>query len=293
MGKSTSGSLAVMKPSVMTFGILLLVPTTLGDSFRQTVEVGKRSCSCSFEFVLNGVEVNIRKSSVHCDKACSGVATDVELGGNGLNFYTVSFLVKRGKCKIRSASVELVSVATGSTTMPGSGSEVSNSSSSGIPVSCAQLKKMHHAVIHARLAFHCPLTSALGKETDCDKRVLQKLMNCQWEDDGYCFLQLITNEKACIVTGDLQPVTDGVCQTLQRMANFLKYARQAFCNTGHDTRGCSIWSEIGCTSVILSADAACGVVNAPDGEVLLVPCIAAVMGVGSSCTPCICDVIGC
>ena len=54
-----------------------------------------------------------------------------------------------------------------------------------------------------------------------------------------------------------------------------------------------MWAEIGCTGAILAADAGCAVANIEDGEALLIPCISAVMGVGSSCVPCICDVLGC
>ena len=85
-------------------------------------------------------------SEVSCDKKCSGAAKNVELGGDGFNFYVVSFSVKKGKGKIQKATVELgtkdISIFNisktcppagfgtegpfppfpGSTTMPGSGS---------------------------------------------------------------------------------------------------------------------------------------------------------------------------
>ena len=71
------------------------------------VKVGKKTCTCNFMFVLIGDEVDTRSSEVGCDKKCSGAAKDVELGGDGINFYIVSFSVKKGKGKIQKATVEL------------------------------------------------------------------------------------------------------------------------------------------------------------------------------------------
>merc|ERR1711970_1006297 len=117
MGKSTRGSFT-MRTSVISFGILLLVPTILADSFAgEKVKVGKKTCTCDFTFVLNGDRVNVKSSLVSCDKKCSGAAKNVELGGDGMNFYVVSFAMKKGKGKIQKATVELA----GATTMGGSG----------------------------------------------------------------------------------------------------------------------------------------------------------------------------
>ena len=58
-------------------------------------------------FFLIGDEVDTRSSEVMCDKKCSGAAKDVELGGDGINFYVVSFNVKKGRGKIQRATVEL------------------------------------------------------------------------------------------------------------------------------------------------------------------------------------------
>merc|ERR1712013_346533 len=118
MGKSTWGS-STMRTSLISFGFLLLVPAILADSFAgERVKVGKKTCTCSFTFVLNGDRVNVKNSLVSCDKKCSGAAKDVELGGDGMNFYVVSFAVKKGKGKIQKATVELA----GATTMPIGGS---------------------------------------------------------------------------------------------------------------------------------------------------------------------------
>merc|ERR1719153_1522424 len=108
-----------MRTSLISFGFLLLVPAILADSFAsEKVKVGKKTCTCSFTFVLNGDRVNVKNSLVSCDKKCSGAAKNVELGGDGMNFYVVSFAVKKGKGKIQKATVELA----GATTMPIGGS---------------------------------------------------------------------------------------------------------------------------------------------------------------------------
>merc|ERR1712223_1214201 len=118
MGKSIWGS-STMRTSLISFGFLLLVPAILADSFAsEKVKVGKKACTCSFTFVLNGDRVNVKNSLVSCDKKCSGAAKNVELGGDGMNFYVVSFAVKKGKGKIQKATVELA----GATTMPIGGS---------------------------------------------------------------------------------------------------------------------------------------------------------------------------
>merc|ERR1712013_300385 len=78
MGKSTWGS-STMRTSLISFGFLLLVPAILADSFAaERVKVGKKTCTCSFTFVLNGDRVNVKNSLVSCDKKCSGAAKDVD-----------------------------------------------------------------------------------------------------------------------------------------------------------------------------------------------------------------------
>merc|ERR1712012_1226930 len=135
MGKSTWGS-STMRTSLISFGFLLLVPAILADSFAgERVKVGKKTCTCSFTFVLNGDRVNVKNSLVSCDKKCSGAAKDVELGGDGMNLYVVSFAVKKGKGKIQKATVELAG-ATGMPTGPGgsgSGMPPTGPGGSGMP----------------------------------------------------------------------------------------------------------------------------------------------------------------
>merc|ERR1712198_241870 len=99
MGKSTRGSFT-MRTSVISFGILLLVPAILADTFEgESVKVGKRTCTCDFEFTVAGN--GKARGTGACDKKCSGN-------------------VKKGKVKV--GKVEAVEASTG-TTMPfGSGS---------------------------------------------------------------------------------------------------------------------------------------------------------------------------
>ena len=93
---------------------------------------------------------------------------------------------------------------------------------------------------------------------------------------------------------------------MHRITNFLLHARLAFCdgdrNRGQDPhhRGgraledghCSVWAEAGCGTGILAAAAGCFLINAPDGEVGLIPCVSAVvMGIGSVCYKCICQIL--
>merc|ERR1712172_166800 len=94
MGKSTRGSFTMR---LISFGILLLVPTILADSFAgERVKVGKKTCTCDFTFVLNGDRVNVKSSMVSCDKKCSGGAKDVELGGDGMNLWLPEGLPRDG-----------------------------------------------------------------------------------------------------------------------------------------------------------------------------------------------------
>merc|ERR1712223_997739 len=83
MGKSIWGS-STMRTSLISFGFLLLVPAILADSFAsEKVKVGKKTCTCSFTFVLNGDRVNVKNSLVSCDKKCSGATPLPPTGGNG------------------------------------------------------------------------------------------------------------------------------------------------------------------------------------------------------------------
>merc|ERR1712112_46577 len=160
-----------------------------------------------------------------------------------------------------------------------------------IEVSCDQLKNMHHAVARARVAYHCEDNPATGNATECDQRLLQDLNSCSSADSGTCIFQLIAEEEVCYPPNNPE---DEMCGALDRVYSFLSYARLAFCQPPDDRSDCGFSKIIGCTSAITAAYAGCAVVNVEDAELLnlIVPCVKAVLGVGSSCVPCICNVLG-
>merc|ERR1711970_1427777 len=118
MGKSTRGSFT-MRTSVISFGILLLVPAILADTFTgESVKVGKKTCTCDFEFTVAGN--GKAKGTGSCDKKCSGNVKSMTLNSATYS-YTFGFGVKKGKVKV--GKVTAVEASTGGTTMPfGSGS---------------------------------------------------------------------------------------------------------------------------------------------------------------------------
>merc|ERR1712088_1181182 len=118
MGKSTRGSF-IMRTSVISFGILLLVPVILGDTFTgESVKVGKKTCTCDFTFTVAGN--GKARGTGSCDKKCSGNVKEMTLNSAAYS-YTFGFSVKKGKVKV--GKVTAVAGSTGETTMPfGSGS---------------------------------------------------------------------------------------------------------------------------------------------------------------------------
>merc|ERR1712051_743002 len=118
MGKSTRGSFT-MRASVISFGILLLVPAILADTFTgESVKVGKKTCTCDFTFTVAGN--GKAKGTGACDKKCSGKVAEMTLNSAAYS-YTFGFSVKKGKVKV--GKVTAVGGSTTATTMPfGSGS---------------------------------------------------------------------------------------------------------------------------------------------------------------------------
>merc|ERR1711970_68407 len=118
MGKSTRGSF-IMRTSVISFGILLLVPAILADTFTgESVKVGKKTCTCDFTFTVAGN--GKARGTGSCDKKCSGNVKEMTLNSAAYS-YTFGFSVKKGKVKV--GKVTAVAGSTGETTMPfGSGS---------------------------------------------------------------------------------------------------------------------------------------------------------------------------
>merc|ERR1712158_297024 len=112
MGKSTRGSF-IMRTSVISFGILLLVPVILADTFTgESVKVGKKTCTCDFTFTVAGN--GKAKGTGSCDKKCSGNVKEMTLNSATYS-YTFGFGVKKGKVKV--GKVQAVAASIG-TTMP-------------------------------------------------------------------------------------------------------------------------------------------------------------------------------
>jgi len=195
--------------------------------------------------------------------------------------FTPKFCFRRGDL-----STECLSNPTG--LQPIHAVDEGQSSNMSIQVSCDELKNMHHAVGRARVAYHCSSKPATGKQRECDQRLLQDLNSCSSAESGYCFFQLIAEEEVCYPPNN----PNEACDALDRVYSFLLYSRLAFCQRPVSRSGCTIWNEMGCTAAILSASAGCAAVNIVDAETLTIPCIVAVLGFGSKCVPCICDVLG-
>merc|ERR1712121_251869 len=118
MGKSTRCSF-IMRTSVISFGILFLVPAIIADTFTgESVKVGKKTCTCDFTFTVAGN--GKARGTGSCDKKCSGNVKEMTLNSAAYS-YTFGFSVKKGKVKV--GKVTAVAGSTGETTMPfGSGS---------------------------------------------------------------------------------------------------------------------------------------------------------------------------
>merc|ERR1711936_914795 len=137
MGKSTRGPF-IMRTSVISFGILLLVPTILADSFTgESVKVGKKTCTCDFTFTVAGN--GKAKGTGSCDKKCSGNVKEMTLSSATYS-YTFGFGVKKGKVKVGKVEAVAASIGTtmpfgSGTSMPGSGSGMPGSGSgwTGMP----------------------------------------------------------------------------------------------------------------------------------------------------------------
>merc|ERR1712001_66827 len=126
MGKSTRGSF-IMRTSVISFCILLLVPAILADTFTgESVKVGKKTCTCDFTFTVtnNGKA----RGTGACDKKCSGNVKEMTLN-SATYTYTFRFSVKKGTVKV--GKVTAVAGSTGSGTGSGSGGSGSGSGGSG------------------------------------------------------------------------------------------------------------------------------------------------------------------
>merc|ERR1712108_54571 len=92
----------------------------------ESVKVGKKTCTCDFEFTVAGN--GKAKGTGSCDKKCSGNVKSMTLNSATYS-YTFGFGVKKGKVKV--GKVEAVGGSMGGTTeMPG-GSGMPAGSGSG------------------------------------------------------------------------------------------------------------------------------------------------------------------
>merc|ERR550532_3602359 len=108
-----------------SFGILLLVPTILADTFTgESVKVGKKTCTCDFTFTVtnNGKA----RGTGACDKKCSGNVKEMTLN-SATYTYTFRFSVKKGTVKVGKVTAVAGSTGTGS----GSGGSGSGGTGSG------------------------------------------------------------------------------------------------------------------------------------------------------------------
>ena len=90
-----------------------------GDTFEdQTVKVGKKTCTCEFNFIVAGDKV--KKATGACDKKCSGTVKTMTLAGDEY-LYTFGFSSKKGKVKMGKATVIELGGSTGGPVGGGSG----------------------------------------------------------------------------------------------------------------------------------------------------------------------------
>jgi hypothetical protein len=153
-----------------------------------------------------------------------------------------------------------------------------------ITLSCNKMKTMHHDVIRAQLAYGCSSCSSTGEPTDCDREVLRDLLTCP-KDDSLCIFNSIANRTSCAVSDD-KP--DTICNALHQLNSYILYTRQTFCETIGPRGSCGFFTILGCTAAVLAGGLAC-TASGP----LFLPCMTGILGAGSSCIPCICDILGC
>merc|ERR1719228_2049490 len=84
------------------------------------------------------------------------------------------------------------------------------SNGTDINVNCDQLKKMHHSMVRAKVAYNCPEKPTNDAPTDCDRQLLTDLSSCSSADSQYCFFQLIAQKEVCFpgTTGSEEACND-------------------------------------------------------------------------------------
>ena len=80
------------------------------DSFRlERIQVGKKDCTCDFDFVVRDEIVDLTASNAICNRRCSGKVVWWELGGpvTRANLYKFAMRVRKGRVLLQWARVSL------------------------------------------------------------------------------------------------------------------------------------------------------------------------------------------
>ena len=173
-----------------------------------------------------------------------------------------------------------------------------------IPMTCDQLEELHHAFVIARIAYHCPDSSADGalnpsEKPECEAKILHNAIQIcakQKAKPRHCMfneIQQIKDQEGC------HPANETICNVMHRLISFPQQARQAFCKDSIVKRGhagpgasCNLASVFQCTEAVISAALAC----VPEGELGpggVFQCVVGFLGAAKEyCTPCICTIAG-
>jgi len=155
-----------------------------------------------------------------------------------------------------------------------------------VTLSCYGLKRAHEAIIRAQLVHRCSTCSNTGESTDCDRGVLRDLLNCP-KQDKFCIFNLFANRTSCTVTED-KP--DTICNALDQLEKYVLYSRMTFCEATGFRGDCGWWTSIACFAAVIGGGAACTAAGVASFGAAFGGCVAAFLGAGSTCIPCICDV---
>jgi len=152
-----------------------------------------------------------------------------------------------------------------------------------ITLSCNQMKKAHIEIIRAQVAYGCSSCSETGEPAKCDREVLKKFLNCS-NDESLCLVNSIASTASCNVTED-KP--DTICKALHQLHSYVLYTRQVFCAITGFRGGCNWWTALSCTIRLVPIAMQC----ATGGPLGIIPCVERFIDSGSSCFPCIQEVL--
>jgi len=116
MGQSSKGS-STMRTFLVLVTILLVVPALLAEDFNfknVKIKVGKKTCTCTITFVVNGGTVNLKQSKASCDKKCPKCVPKKTCPKNEkLDAFTFDMTTnKGGKATITKATVKFPATTT-------------------------------------------------------------------------------------------------------------------------------------------------------------------------------------